>query len=110
MTDSTGTTNYTYNCFGELTGEQKGNILKTYSYNYLGKVTSFKLNNGSNETLSQTYSYDSLGRLLRQWGRTFFGTIFDVICLLTNKTTFSKAETNLIFAKNPLLIKRIFCI
>ena len=41
MTDETGTTNYTYNDFGELTGETKGDIIKTSSYDNRGNRIGF---------------------------------------------------------------------
>lgn len=63
MTDSSGTTNYEYNPFGELTTETKDDILKSYTYDSIGRRTEFGVTNGANNVISNTYGYDSVGRL-----------------------------------------------
>lgn len=63
MTDSSGTTNYECNPFGELTTETKDDILKSYTYDSLGRRTAFSVTNGANNVISNTYGYDSVGRL-----------------------------------------------
>lgn len=63
MTDSSGTTNYEYNPFGELTTETKDDILKSYTYDSIGRRTAFSVTNGANNVISNTYGYDSVGRL-----------------------------------------------
>ena len=63
MVDETGTTNYAYNDFGELISETKGDIVKTSGYNNMGMRTSFGVTSDGSSILSNTYSYDNLGRM-----------------------------------------------
>ncbi|MBQ4630117.1 MAG: RHS repeat protein, partial [Clostridia bacterium] len=63
MNDSTGTTTYTYDDFGNLTRESKGDIVKTSTYDALGRRTGFNVGYGNSTILSNTYSYDIVGRM-----------------------------------------------
>ena len=63
MTDETGTTNYEYNAFGELTNEAKNGTIKSYTYDSAGRRTGFTLTDGGRVLKNLTYTYDDLGRM-----------------------------------------------
>ena len=63
MTDETGTTNYEYNAFGELTNEAKNGTIKSYTYDSAGRRTGFTLTDGGQVLKNLTYTYDDLGRM-----------------------------------------------
>ena len=64
MTDSTGTTNYAYSPYGELTMETKGDIIKSYEYDVVSNPTVFNVTNADESLISQSYTYDAIGRLM----------------------------------------------
>ena len=63
MTDETGTANYEYNAFGELTNEAKNGTIKSYTYDSAGRRTGFTLTDGGQVLKNLTYAYDDLGRM-----------------------------------------------
>ena len=58
MTDETGTTTYTYDDFGNLTTETKGDIVKTNSYDVMGNRTGFTV---TKDGVTTTYTYNGDG-------------------------------------------------
>ncbi|MBO5371070.1 MAG: RHS repeat protein [Clostridia bacterium] len=63
MTDETGTTTYAYDGFGNLTTETKGGIIKTSTYDVMGRRTGFNVTNNGTNILSNSYAYDDAGRM-----------------------------------------------
>src|SRR5262249_1712912 len=64
-----GTFTYTYDNEGDLTQKSKGSGLETwyYGYDHRNLLTSVrKTSNGSTDTLTVTYTYDVLGRLVQE--------------------------------------------
>ncbi len=65
MTDSTGTTNYSYDSFGRLTTESKGDIIKAYSYDAAGNRKTFSLTNSGTSVMNTAYTYDKRNLLTK---------------------------------------------
>ncbi len=63
MNDSSGTTTYTYDEFGNLTREEKDGILKKNTYDSVGRRTAFNVYYGGTNILSNSYTYDPGGRM-----------------------------------------------
>ncbi|MBU5451501.1 RHS repeat-associated core domain-containing protein, partial [Acetivibrio sp. MSJd-27] len=64
VSDSSGTTNYTYDGLGQLLKETKGGVVKDYTYDANGNRKSFKLTNSGTIELNTTYAYDIQNRLI----------------------------------------------
>lgn len=63
VSDGTTTTGFVYDAWGRLIRETTGTTVKTYSYNSGGLRTSFALTQDGTSRLSNSYTYDALGRL-----------------------------------------------
>ena len=63
MADETGTTNYQYNAFGNLTYETKDDIIKTYLFDNMNRCTRFKISKGGTEKYNVGYQYNTLGKI-----------------------------------------------
>ena len=65
MTDSSGTTSYTYNSLLQLTQEDKNGIISTYNYDSYGNLGSYNLKDANQATvLVQSYGYNHLNQLV----------------------------------------------